>query len=944
MAPVSGPKLEKEKRLHALLGFSAQLQKRLDAGHVDDSISEDIGSQLKMHMPVPPPAKAAEIDGMGTRLWNTSLRLRQQRPDLTSPRLLSQLRVFGFFLIDLAHRAMPKQPQKAGDNLIRILRTALKAARTCINSNELELATRVFECAATYLEPRNPERGHQREPQNGNARAQENMIMELVAEYQLLRATLSWKQDRTDVAAHWLSKMSYVDCAAHTQLAEKKADLMYEMGVACLRKNQFEDAIKWLEGSCETIDAVDRDLISEDCCELRMSVVGAWVRALLGMNKPASIAKASKLVTLLENESGYKMAASVLRLSVLFADQPVRTEEILSVLLRIIRSSIITEGAFKVIMHQIQKLRDQDPNFACQALDSMLPRLYEMHPKAQPMLEKVVVTRVWMTVSRPHNDKQVFGLRSIFDEIWGTTGTPMGPEATHATQSLIWRKTTSTNETQLHGPAEAWCRLACHPLLQKAGDLNKSKLARKLMLIALAKGDGATARESYFQMSESGKAAPITKYILYKVALRTADADLASESLEGLLNASAKDPSFLYACALGAQQHGDRRQAIAVLQRILEHNNYSAPAGVYLPSLLRCTAAAIITEMKDKRIAADVALPELCKIFEGAMAQASRFRDAGTGPSTDDQYRAEIRWFASYSYNLSLQHCGDMRPELLVRLMTVCITFVSLLRQENIEDGSLVVRLLFCHFLAASGLVVLGRSEDNVEQALKFYLDVRRQAEAFYKLQNRDMNSESIGEETRSDVAAKQFEILKYDLEAVLKLEHWNDLDRVLEMCLEQKHTSRWESATDLIIHIHTHILKTQLDPRYQAKIPAVLEKIINISWRTNMGDSTKLARWLRCLFQMTLSIDPAMSLKCLDQACAIANSPKMQAQYPVDELEWLATTSFNHAVDLHCASDDAASQQWAERALALALAAGLGSGLHRVLQAKWLQMQVKSG
>jgi hypothetical protein len=36
-------------------------------------------------------------------------------------------------------------------------------------------------------------------------------------------------------------------------------------------------------------------------------------------------------------------------------------------------------------------------------------------------------------------------------------------------------------------------------------------------------------------------------------------------------------------------------------------------------------------------------------------------------------------------------------------------------------------------------------------------------------------------------------------------------------------------------------------------------------------------------------------------------------------ELEWLATTSFNRAVDYYCSSDDAKTKLWAEKALTLA-------------------------
>lgn len=46
---------------------------------------------------------------------------------------------------------------------------------------------------------------------------------------------------------------------------------------------------------------------------------------------------------------------------------------------------------------------------------------------------------------------------------------------------------------------------------------------------------------------------------------------------------------------------------------------------------------------------------------------------------------------------------------------------------------------------------------------------------------------EDISAEARSDLEAKYFELLKYDLEAVLKLQRWDDLDEALEVRL---HTS----------------------------------------------------------------------------------------------------------------------------------------------------------
>ena len=168
-------------------------------------------------------------------------------------------------------------------------------------------------------------------------------------------------------------------------------------------------------------------------------------------------------------------------------------------------------------------------------------------------------------------------------------------------------------------------------------------------------------------------------------------------------------------------------------------------------------------------------------------------------------------------------------------------------------------------------------------------------------------------------------------------------------MCLDARHSDRLERAADLILHIHTYIANScHANQRHQEKIPTVMEKIINTCWRNNK-DITRLARWIRCLFQMTITTDPVMSLRCLDQAHAIANKAAMQQipePYPVEELEWLATTAFNHAVDLWFASVDEGDGQdtakaWAEKALMLSGAVTIGEGaLHKTLQDKWMRLR----
>lgn len=55
---------------------------------------------------------------------------------------------------------------------------------------------------------------------------------------------------------------------------------------------------------------------------------------------------------------------------------------------------------------------------------------------------------------------------------------------------------------------------------------------------------------------------------------------------------------------------------------------------------------------------------------------------------------------------------------------------------------------------------------------------------------------------------------------------------------------------------------------------------------------------------------------------------------YPVDELEWLATTAFNRAVDFYRDSEDARCRRWAGKAIEVAeLVDGGGSGLGQLMR-----------
>lgn len=129
---------------------------------------------------------------------------------------------------------------------------------------------------------------------------------------------------------------------------------------------------------------------------------------------------------------------------------------------------------------------------------------------------------------------------------------------------------------------------------------------------------------------------------------------------------------------------------------------------------------------------------------------------------------------------------------------------------------------------------------------------------------------------------------MKLELEAVLKLQRWDDLEDLFEQCWSCKSSDCYETLADLVLVIHSGLVQANVGASYESseylaadavdngadylsEVLSMLQKIINLTSRQNGNDVVRLSRWLRCLFNLTLSLDENISLKCLDQVTQIA-------------------------------------------------------------------------
>ena len=296
--------------------------------------------------------------------------------------------------------------------------------------------------------------------------------------------------------------------------------------------------------------------------------------------------KAWQMMRLMETDFGDKMIVSLLKIELLSEAQTFDTTEFYNVLLRMIRTVVLNDTNFKTIMHYIHKLKDHSNTTACKALEDLIDvRLFR--EENQSWIEKAVITRIWIGTNNNLADNTLEQLQELFDTVDQNSKIRLSAPATHAAQTLLWKKVGAAISQEQYHVAEAWCRMCLHAIFERAGVQNKAKVARKIIQCALATHDYEGAREVHNKMPESGKDEPVTRYLMYKAGLRGGDEDFAAECLDHVCRSSAKDATLLYACVMEAQSAGNKRQAIRALEKVLEKYEHNALAEINLPALLR---------------------------------------------------------------------------------------------------------------------------------------------------------------------------------------------------------------------------------------------------------------------------------------------------------------------------------------------------------------------
>ncbi|KAI8296835.1 Transcriptional regulator [Colletotrichum sp. SAR 10_98] len=869
-----------------------------------------------------------ELDRKGTELWNLCMRLRRDEipgEPPTRKRLLLRSRVFAFFMIDIARfwkvaeDARPEDWMPLAD-VVHLMRLALKAGRMCLDDCGAKFANMVFLKASNYSDLL----GRLTQTMLGPDDLAECKRLE--SEYYILRTAMCWKEGNLNVADFMYDKGQPTIQTLDPGSAELLTEVLFEIGKDFSNKGDFKMAVKWLERAYDIINSQELDRLPRDALELRLSVCQAHIHALLGMNTSEASQKAHDLVSYVEQEVGEQPVVLLLRLELLqkAPAEVFGVEAYADILKHMVQRFNFSEAHFKLLIHHARKLGDKSPSMALRMVNGML-KSNIVSSGREEWVERLVLLRLWMEESQRDSELAIDELMNVLRGVEADLTQPFGASAAVAALTIMWKKI-EVNYNQGHFQlAEGWCRIALQSIFENGGPANRSRLCRKLILCALNRNNTEGARQIFHEMPGSARNETMTRYLMYKVALQSGDHDLAADCLERIGAGAAQDPNFLYACVLDAQRARDKICAEQAMKQLLERHEFNEDSPIHLPALLRSNIRIAVAAVEgEKSSARNACIEDVAGLFEQAARAVQR------DPKDKQGNRLftvkELDWFCQNAYNLGLKNSSNWDLYPVLRLFASCLEIINHYPSDLPTDLMIDLRFrtMFSHFVMAAGKISIARTEDNTEKQLQCYLDARKHVKAYDCLFQ--VQATAADALTKKDLNIKLAALLVFDFEAALALKDHDGLGEILQLARSCKDVRSWKAIGDLALGG-----KLPGDKLY-----STLGIVVNEIWELESMKCDKLAKYTRCMFQAVRLLDAESGQKVILQAIGVAKSAKETPNpYPTEELEWLATTAFNQAVDCYNERRYEECHTWADLATNLAHYASDGGALERQCREK---------
>ena len=240
----------------------------------------------------------------------------------------------------------------------------------------------------------------------------------------------------------------------------------------------------------------------------------------------------------------------------------------------------------------------------------------------------------------------------------------------------------------------------------------------------------------------------------------------------------------------------------------------------------------------------------------------------------------ELDWFSKNSYNIAMKYVSSWTPNDILRMLLCCIAFIGRYPDDVSVQVSedLSLRKMFCEFSAATCLAALARGQDDKQLSLQSYSNLRKHVDNYDQLLQEKLPKLLPATGPAVDLLRKLAILISFDFEAVCHLKAWDQIEKVLLRAEDCKNSRLYELMADCILSIgeipadclSLHSMFRSILTRVIVLV-STLKKIVNQAWVLESFDSVKLAKYMRCLFQVALSENRYIAETLLDEINRLA-------------------------------------------------------------------------
>ncbi|KAM0756456.1 hypothetical protein T439DRAFT_30245 [Meredithblackwellia eburnea MCA 4105] len=488
----------------------------------------------------------------------------------------------------------------------------------------------------------------------------------------------------------------------------------------------------------------------------------------------------------------------------------------------------------------------------------------------------------------------------------------------------IWRKGDLAHREGNFSEAAGWYGLGAHPLLATSKGELGAKSRRKAALCFSENGDYDKA-EAIFRDTELASLPAKSQFVRFHNFLLQKDEVRALAALDLLAAAPDATVSILLWTATTSLESGMKSLSMRCLQKILELCK-SYPRGtmdgvdtlVLIRSLVRLT----LSHVDEHHLSVKEGVTKLIELLSSELVKAQAVAASSEASSS---LLKSLAWLHKTGYNTCIRLGSELEAAMLVTLYDEIANLMELECQLCPRaDLETLSKLYLCRFASLTGRLTPLREIQNGPskiEAYRSFVEPVATLRSSFEARLMDYPETPKGDQIRSA-------LLGLEVEVMAGVEDW----QLLASSLEKASQAQRPVPPSIILRVAELVTSSPSCPR-NVSFTILQKALTQLSDRRDIP-LKKLAALIRsAIVHLLRTAAMAEAFEHITLALTVVQA--QNGDYPVHELDWLVSTTWDEGLGFIRTSNCEQGLRWCQRAIELAKAgrSALGDELEKNLR-----------